>query len=233
MKHFFSSRAGFALIVLFFLIIFAVFYYFLGRFYDSSVKEGFSMGVGYDNDRYPSQLVYELKPGETFEDEFILANTKKESIQLDLYVQDGAINPKDNSFFVPGPEALADNQILNHLIFPEKNIVSLSSNSRERVKLTIKIPEDAPKKEYLGMVFAHYTPNQKRLHLEGNQVAVTQRIGLKVVLAVTDNPQMPKRTKIPDPSPNPLLPVFQYLPFLFLAFALVSLSIIFFNKKKL
>lgn len=162
----------------------------------------------YVNDRYPTILVYELKPGETFEDEVIISKTE-EHADIDIYVQDGTLGPKGETDIITqdikAEKKDKSEKFLPEWMQPEFKTLRLEAGEKKKVKLKISIPINAEKKEYVGKLFVHEEPkedsNQEEItQKKGESTFVTQiakRINKKIILIVTDDPKMPNRTLTP------------------------------------
>lgn len=162
----------------------------------------FGIGAVYHNDRNPGWLIYELKPGDSFEDYVFVQNKSPKPLDLRLYPQD-AINAEKNESFKIYDEnkTPSESQFLSKWITLEKNSLKLDSNDGEEVKFTIKIPVDAAQKEYGGVIFAHRDPQTGDLPSDvdtpqGKTSAIIgARVGVRVYLTVTNTPNMPRRYK--------------------------------------
>lgn len=194
----------------------------------------FGIGPVYDNDRFPGWLIYELKPGESFEDKVFVQNRSFKKITLRIYAQDAANNSKDKNFQIYNEnQTPTDKQFLNNWITLEKNEIVLAPGEGKEIKFIIKIPPDAQKKEYAGVIFAHLDPGGKsneEADISKNQSVTTVstgiRIGERIYLTVTDNPDMPKRYK-PIPSGSVIT---QYMFFSIVIIGIIGGSYFIFGK---
>lgn len=162
----------------------------------------FGIGPVYYNDRFPGWLIYELKPGDSFEDWVFVRNRSLKKMTLRIYVQDAANTSKGKDFQLYNENQTPENQqFLNHWITLEKNKVTLMPGKGEEIKFTIKIPPDAQKKEYAGAIFAHLDPGEpgEKTDVSKGQSLTTistgVRIGERIYLTVVNNPNMPRRYK--------------------------------------
>lgn len=151
------------------------------------------IGVVYQNDVHPDNLVYELGPGDVFEDEVIISNTGTKPAYVELYVEDKG----DGDGKTPN-----EKQFLSRWVKMEKSSFDFAPRSREIIKFTVTIPSDAEEREYKGFLFVHEPPGAGDMPVRvddgsGSTVVtlVGRRIGLGMYLTVTKTPHMPPRFK--------------------------------------
>jgi len=141
------------------------------------------------NEVYPDWLYYELKPGETINDQFSIWNGYNQKVNLKL----GALDAKDNS-------TLENFQLTSEYNDEQKTIgkwvnvtPSLELNSEEftEISFILSLPENTKEGEYWGALYADYEPEQ------GNaQFRTVVQTGLRIILKVTNTPHPPKITAI-------------------------------------
>lgn len=151
------------------------------------------IGVVYQNDVHPENLVYELKPGDTFKDEIIVSHTGTQVAHVNLYAEDkpeGDGKTPNKKTFLP------------QWVKVETPSFDVPPGTTQTHKFTVTVPPDAEKKEYKGSIFVHEPPGENDAPIQvsdgkGSAVItrVGRRIGVGMYLTVTDNPHMPVRTE--------------------------------------
>ncbi len=151
------------------------------------------IGVVYQNSVRPDKFVYELKPGDSFEDEILISHTGTQVASVKLYPEDK--NEGDSKL---PPEK----QYLSQWIKIEKPSFDFPPGPNQTVKFTLTVPSDAEKGDYQGVIFVHEPPRDgdppvRVTDANGNTffTKVGRKIGVGVYLKVTDDPHMPVRTK--------------------------------------
>lgn len=144
------------------------------------------IGVVYQNDVHPENLVYELKPGDTFRDEIIVTHTGTQVAHVNLYAEDKS---EGKTF-------------LSQWVKMDTSSFDIPPGTTQTFKFTVTVPPDAEKKEYKGSIFVHEPPGENDVPIrvsdgKGNTILtrVGRRIGVGIYLTVTDDPHMPVRTK--------------------------------------
>lgn len=150
----------------------------------ASQAGGFGAGPVYDNDRNPGSFSYELKPGDSFEDELSMHTTIPTKTALRLYV-----------------EAESGKEFDPKWVTLEKSQLELKPYGSEKIKFRIQVPPEAAKKKYAGILFTHRDPtaqDEEVMVKQGDSTLALQvgaRVGIKILLVVTDTPLMPGRFK--------------------------------------
>lgn len=152
------------------------------------------IGVLYQNDVHPDNLVYELKPGDTFQDEAIITHTGTQIAHVKLYAGDKVDEKNKNS---------NTQQFISKWVTLEKTSFDFApSNNAEIIKFSIAVPPDAKMGEYRGMIYIHEPAGENDAPVDVNdgkggvvRTRVGRRIALGIYLTVTNNPHMPTRTR--------------------------------------
>lgn len=144
------------------------------------------IGVAYQNDIHPENLVYELKPGDTFEDEIIVSHSGTQVAHVNLYAED---KPKEKAF-------------LSQWVKLDTPSIDVPPGPTQSIKFRVTVPADAEKREYKGSIFVHEPPGENDVPIQVSDgkggtilTRVGRRIGVGIYLTVTDSPNMPIRTK--------------------------------------
>ncbi len=165
-------------------------------------KDGtFGVRPAMENDRYPSWFIYELRPGESFEDELFVENQSDENMRLRIYAQDTLNASKDNAEFKIFDEGKVPEGHLavSKWITLQQTTIDLSPFGSIYIPFKVTVPQDISKKEYAAVIFAHRDPTDQdavytiRESDTTVQAKIGTRVGARMYLTVTDNPVMPKR----------------------------------------
>lgn len=151
------------------------------------------IGVVYQNDVHPENLVYELRPGDTFEDEVIVSHTGTQVAHVNLYAEDK-----------PEGDGKTSNKqtFLSQWVKLDTPSLDVLPGTTQTLKFRVTVPLDAEKKRYKGSIFVHEPPGEHDTPIrvsDGKGGTVLTRVGRKIgagmYLTITDNPHMPTRTK--------------------------------------
>lgn len=190
------SRKRFAFIGFGITILFLLYFSFANAL-SSAKGPKFGVQTTLDNDRHPGWFIYELKPGDIYEDSITIVNLSDQNLHFRLYPQDAENISKEKGAFkiLDENQVPEDRRFIQKWITMEKDTLDMKPYSKEVIKFTVRIPKDAEKREYAGVVFTHLDPKMRpeEVKREGVTFLIATRVGIRVYLTVTDTPSMPKR----------------------------------------
>jgi|WetSurMetagenome_2_1015567.scaffolds.fasta_scaffold119893_2 hypothetical protein len=150
---------------------------------------GYKIYPANPNTIHPGQIVAEIKPGDQYEDSFMLNNTTDHEIKLVLYPSDS--KTVDGTYTMKVDYEPQEN-VGKWTTFEEKEVI-LQPKEKHQVKFTMVIPPDAKSDDYKGGFSAvQYQEPPK----DKGGVVYSTRIVMTVNLKVTNNPQpVPKASQ--------------------------------------
>lgn len=151
-----------------------------------------------------SWLVYQIKPGDSLQDEVIVKNLSDKTITLSLYPADKEeqVTPQGSQetqgFALKSKESISET--IGKWVTISKPSVTLAPKSEEKIGVTLTVPSGTTEKEYQGGILAELFP-ETVASVPGkstNSISVGTRVGVRMYAtvsstAVTSNPMAPTK----------------------------------------
>jgi len=152
------------------------------------------------NTNEPKKFIFELKPGQQARDSVIVKNEADVPLTFSLYGADGTKTKQGTFALCTKNEQPKD--IGKWITFDQKEI-TLNPGEQRLINFIISIPSDTPLGDYSGGVAAE----KSQADTNNPSLIIAVRIGLRVDVKVTDNPQ-PITKKYSVISNNPFFQVY-------------------------
>jgi hypothetical protein len=147
-------------------------------------SDAFTLEILHPNAVKPTQLIYEMKPGDTLTDEVKLGNEHPEKQLFWLYAEDQKLEEK-NAFEIYRPEDEHENDFIGSWITAEQKELEIEGKSQKVMKITVSVPKDASPGDYTGgLAF-----ERKIQEINNPNLTLAFRVIRKINLKVTNDPQ--------------------------------------------
>lgn len=176
--------------------------------------DNFAFGVAYPNSIQPKQFIYELRPGEVVSDYVYLKNHSDVDLKFDLFASDETRSAQGTFALKTQNE---EKKLVGKWITFDEPTITLKPGQEKLLKFHVTIPKDQPLGSFSGGISGQKT----KPDANNPSVLIAARIGLRVDIKVTDNPQpVPKlKQQVKTAEVNPL-----YWAYFYVSLALFLIS---------
>jgi len=156
----------------------------------------FLIGPTFQDKVEPAYLHYQLKPGESVED-YLTVKNRSATNEITIYLDgvDSERNEKNELAFKTSNKERTEFGAWVKLDAIE---VALKPGESKNIKFTIKVPENAEKKDYVGGLSGLMNSKTE----ETGMIKSNFRVVVRTFIKVTDNPQEIEKMPLPGPSIN-------------------------------
>lgn len=163
-------------------------------------NDNFNFVIANPNTIDPKKFIFEVKPGQTARDSVLVKNSSGVPLKFNLYGADETRSAQ-GSFAIKTKNEEAKT-IGKWITFDEKEF-TLAAGETKKVNFTLSVAEGTPEGTYSGGLAAEKTSADTK----NPNVIIAVRIGLRVDVKVTSNPQ-PVPKKYSGIAENPLFQVY-------------------------
>lgn len=142
-------------------------------------------------------FVYEIRPGDSLNDEVVVKNLSDKESKLEIYSVDREESDSSGEGFSPKSKD-AERLYVGKWITLGKNLITLAPNAEEKIRFTIKIPSDTAQKDYAGAIIVQEEIADKsdiKSTKDQQLITVATRGGVRMYVKVTDNPRIIKKAE--------------------------------------
>ncbi len=166
-----------------FVVAWGVLFGVINGMYHHRLPKGISVMPVNVNEVYPSWLHYQMEPGDSLQDSFLVWNGYSFPVELTL----GALDARDTATleqFELTSEYDDAQEEIGHWVTVRHSSITLDRKTFTEVPFDLMLPDDVQEGEYWGAIFTDYSPDG-----QSGPIKTVIQTGLRVILVVSDEPQ--------------------------------------------